>query len=106
MNKIPFNIPVLTGKEEESIHQAIRKGKFSGDGDFTKLCSKWLESELDCKKAFLTTSCTHALEMSALLLDIKQGDEVILPSFTFTLRLVLFQSAVQNLFLSMSARIR
>ncbi len=84
MNKIPFNIPVLTGKEEESIHQAIKIGKFSGDGDFTKLCSKWLESELDCKKAFLTTSCTHALEMSALLLDIKQGDEVILPSFTFT----------------------
>jgi len=84
MNKIPFNIPVLTGKEEEYIHQAINIGKFSGDGDFTKLCSKWLESELDCKKAFLTTSCTHALEMSALLLDIKQGDEVILPSFTFT----------------------
>jgi len=84
MNKIPFNIPVLTGKEEESIHQAIRNGKFSGDGDFTKLCSKWLESELNCEKAFLTTSCTHALEMSALLLDIKHGDEVILPSFTFT----------------------
>jgi len=84
MTKIPFNIPVLTGKEEEFLHQAIQKGKFSGDGEFTSMCSKWLESELECRKVFLTTSCTHALEMTALLLGISNGDEVILPSFTFT----------------------
>ena len=84
MKNIPFNIPTMTGKEEEYLHNMILAGKFSGDGKFTKSCSEWLESKLGCKRAFLTTSCTHATEMTALLLGITHGDEVILPSFTFT----------------------
>jgi len=81
--RIPFNRVDIQGKEIDYIHQAIRKGHVSGDGGFTKRCSNILESELCIKKALLTTSCTHALEMSAILLDIKPGDEVIVPSFTF-----------------------
>src|SRR5512139_4128129 len=65
------------------IQQAIASGHISGDGDFTKKCHAWFESELGVAKALLTTSCTHALEMAALLLEIQPGDEVILPSFTF-----------------------
>jgi len=80
---IPFNRPFLTGREFEYIHQALAGGKISGDGTFTQKCHARLESELGIHKALLTTSCTHALEMAALLLDIQPGDEVIIPSFTF-----------------------
>lgn len=81
--RIPFNRPALMGKETEYMAQAVANGHMSGDGEFTKKCHALLENELDVKRAFLTTSCTHALEMSALLLDIQPGDEVIVPSFTF-----------------------
>jgi dTDP-4-amino-4,6-dideoxygalactose transaminase len=80
---IPFNRPSFEGREYEYIAAAIQSGHISGDGIFTKRCHEFLESELGVAKALLTTSCTHALEMTALLLDIKPGDEVILPSFTF-----------------------
>jgi dTDP-4-amino-4,6-dideoxygalactose transaminase len=80
---LPFNRPFSSGKEFELIRQAIAGGKFSGDGPFTKKCHALLESELGVRKALLTTSCTHALEMAAMLLDVKMGDEVILPAFTF-----------------------
>ncbi len=80
---IPFNRPFFTGKEFEYIRQAIDCGQLSGDGMFTKKCHSLLEYTLGVPKAMLTTSCTHALEMAALLLDIKPGDEIIMPSFTF-----------------------
>jgi len=80
---IDFNKPPLTGNEEKYILESIRSPKISGDGEFTKRCHKWFEEKLGCEKALLTTSCTHALEMSAILLDIKEGDEVIMPSYTF-----------------------
>lgn len=80
---IPFNIPPHLGPEENYISQAIENHKICGDGEFTKSCNSWLEQKTGCKKALLTTSCTHALEMSALLSDIHSGDEVIMPSYTF-----------------------
>ena len=80
---IDFNRPVIVGKELEYIQQAIDNGHISGDGPFTKKCHAFLEKELGVPKALLTTSCTHALEMSAILLDIQPGDEVIIPDFTF-----------------------
>ncbi|GIM45639.1 dTDP-4-amino-4,6-dideoxygalactose transaminase [Collibacillus ludicampi] len=80
---IPFNIPAVTGKEEQYLRQAIQHRKLSGDGPFTKKCHEWFEEHTGCSKALLTTSCTHALEMSALLADIREGDEVIMPSYTF-----------------------
>lgn len=80
---IHFNKPPLTGNEERYVLEAMKSNKISGDGAFTKRCHKWFEERLKCKKALLTTSCTHALEMAALLLDIKEGDEVIMPSYTF-----------------------
>lgn len=80
---IDFNKPSLTGRELEYIHQAFEKAHISGDGYFTRQCSTLLESELNVSKVLLTTSCTHALEMAAFLLDIQPGDEVIVPSFTF-----------------------
>jgi dTDP-4-amino-4,6-dideoxygalactose transaminase len=80
---IPFNHPSLAGNELEYIQQALAAEHISGDGLFTKKCNSLLEHELGIPKALLTTSCTHALEMFALLLDIQPGDEVILPSFTF-----------------------
>src|SRR4030081_1467747 len=79
----PFNKPSFEGREHEYLEAAIASGQISGDGSFTKRCHEFLESELGVAKALLTTSCTHALEMAALLLDIKAGDEVIVPSFTF-----------------------
>ncbi len=81
--RIPFNRPSLAGNEHAYIAEALAKGQFSGDGVFTKKCHVFFEHELGVPKALLTTSCTHALEMAALLLDIKPGDEVIVPSFTF-----------------------
>jgi len=80
---IPFNKPPLVGDELVYIQQAVNNGHISGDGDFTKACHEFLQKELGVPKALLTTSCTHALEMTALLLELKLGDEVIIPSFTF-----------------------
>ena len=80
---ISFNLPPVVGDEEEYIRDAIRMRKLCGDGKYTQLCSQWIEEHTGTKKALLTTSCTHALEMAALLLDIQEGDEVIMPSFTF-----------------------
>ncbi|MDK2081923.1 dTDP-4-amino-4,6-dideoxygalactose transaminase [Aliarcobacter butzleri] len=80
---IPFNKPPYTGNEEKYVIESMKSSKISGDGDFTKKCHKWFEEKLECKKALLTTSCTHALEIAAILLDIKEGDEVIMPSYTF-----------------------
>mgnify|MGYP000458784104 CR=1 FL=1 len=79
----PFNKPPFTGNEEKYILESIKSSKISGDGEFTKRCHKSFEEKLQCKKVLLTTSCTHALEMAAILLDIKEGDEVIMPSYTF-----------------------
>ena len=83
MTNIPFNKPTLVGPEFQYIQESIAGGKISGDGPFTKKCHSLLETSLEISKALLTTSCTHALEMTALLLDIQPGDEVIVPSFTF-----------------------
>lgn len=80
---IDFNHPVLVGRELEYVGEAFRNGHISGDGAFTKKCHAYLEQALGVPKALLTTNCTHALEMMALLLDIQPGDEVILPDFTF-----------------------
>lgn len=80
---IPFNIPPYVGKEKDYISEAIASGKICGDGNFTKKCNQWLEECTGAQKALLTTSCTHATEMAALLCDIRPGDEVIMPSYTF-----------------------
>lgn len=80
---INFNVPPFTGKEYTYIKQAVEAQKICGDGEFTKKCNKWIEDKSGCNKALLTTSCTHATELAALLIDIKPGDEVILPSYTF-----------------------
>ena len=80
---IPFNKPYLTGKEMQYIEDAVKSGKISGNGFFTKKCQEFFEKEFGFKKTLLTTSCTDALEMAAILADIKEGDEVIVPSFTF-----------------------
>jgi dTDP-4-amino-4,6-dideoxygalactose transaminase len=81
--KIPFNRPCLVGRELEYIRDAVDAGQISGDGIYSKKCHALLEGILGVPKIFLTTSCTHALELSALLLDIQPGDQVIVPSFTF-----------------------
>lgn len=81
--KIDFNVPPLVGKEKEYVMQAIDSHKICGDGEFTRKCSEWLESKTGSPKVLLTTSCTHATEMAALLCDIQPGDEVIMPSYTF-----------------------
>lgn len=80
---IPFNRPYMTGRELELIAQAHARGHLSGDGEFTRRCHAWLEQNTGSRRALLTHSCTAALEMSALLLDLEPGDEVILPSYTF-----------------------
>ncbi len=80
---IPFNKPPYLGTELGYIKEAIENQKICGDGQFTKKCNEWIENKTGTAKALLATSCTHALEMAALLLDIKPGDEVIMPSFTF-----------------------
>lgn len=81
--RIPFNWPHMTGKELHYIAQAHSNGSLAGDGPFTKRCHSWLEARTGCHKALLTHSCTGALEMAALLLDIQPGDEIIMPSYTF-----------------------
>ncbi|ALL36344.1 dTDP-4-amino-4,6-dideoxygalactose transaminase [Serratia marcescens] len=80
---IPFNKPPVTGNEIQYINAALENGKLSGDGPFGKQCQKWFENKLGCKHALLTPSCTAALEIAALLVDIQPGDEVIMPSYTF-----------------------
>lgn len=80
---IGFNKPPFTGKEFEYMQEAVASRKISGDGKFTKYCSEWMEKRFDVNHVLLTTSCTHALEMAAYLADVKKGDEVILPSYTF-----------------------
>lgn len=80
---ISFNVPPYTGKEIEYIKQAVENQKICGDGPFTKKCNEWMEQKTGTAKCLLTTSCTHATELAALLADIKEGDEVILPSYTF-----------------------
>lgn len=83
MKSIPFNKPFLTGKETEYIEQAVKSGKLSGNGAFTQKCQQWYKEKYGFKKTLLTTSCTDALEMCAMLAEIKPGDEVIVPSYTF-----------------------
>jgi dTDP-4-amino-4,6-dideoxygalactose transaminase len=80
---IPFNKPYLTGKETHYIYQAVMSGKISGNGAFTQKCQDWFQQKYGFRKVLLTTSCTDALEMAAILLDIRTGDEVIMPSYTF-----------------------
>ena len=80
---ISFNVPPHVGTEEQYIAEAIKNHKICGDGVFTKKCSKWLEEQTGAAKVLLTTSCTHATEMAALLCNIMPGDEVIMPSYTF-----------------------
>ena len=80
---INFNVPPYVGKEQEYIKQAIASHKICGDGEFTKKCNAWIEDKTGVKKALLTTACSTALDMAAILTEVKEGDEVILPSFTF-----------------------
>lgn len=80
---INFNVPPFTGKELEYVREAINQQKICGDGEFTKKCNEWIEKQTETKKCLLTTSCTHALELAALLAEIQVGDEVIMPSYTF-----------------------
>jgi dTDP-4-amino-4,6-dideoxygalactose transaminase len=83
VTNIPFNRPFLTGRELANVQEALTTRHLSGDGTFTKACNAWMEKNTGCHRALLTHSCTAALEMAAILLDLKPGDEVILPSFTF-----------------------
>ena len=80
---INFNVPPFTGREMEYIRQAVENQKICGDGEFTKKCNEWIEKKTGTVKCLLTTSCTHATELTALLAEIKEGDEVIMPSYTF-----------------------
>ena len=81
---IHFNVPPFVGTEFQYMHEAVENHKISGDGPFTKRCNEWMQNHFDAKKAMLTTSCSSALDMAALLCDVHPGDEVILPSFTFS----------------------
>ena len=81
---IPFNVPPFTGKEFEYMHEAVNNHKICGDGPFTKKCDEWMEKRFNAKKVMLTTSGSSALDMAALLCGLQPGDEVILPSFTFS----------------------
>lgn len=80
---INFNVPPCAGKELQYIEEAMKANKICGDGQFTKKCNAWIEEKTKTKKALLTTSCTHATEMAAILSDIQPGDEVIMPAYTF-----------------------
>src|SRR5438128_1481342 len=81
--RVPFNRPTRTDREQSYMHEALARGQLSGDGPYTRRCHALLEESLGVHKVLLTTSCTHALEMAALLLDVGPRDEVIVPSFTF-----------------------
>lgn len=83
MKPIPFNKPFIIGHELDYIADAVSRGHLSGDGHYTRLCNRWFEEKLRCRKVLLTHSCTAALEMAAILCDLQPGDEVILPSYTF-----------------------
>ena len=96
--KVPFNRPFIVGKELEYISQAVLQGHLAGEGAFTKRCHEWIERTFGARKALLTHSCTGALEMAAILCDIQSGDEVIMPSYTFT--------STANAFALRGARIR
>lgn len=87
---IPFNKPYLTGKETHYIYDAVNSGKISGNGKYTKLCQEFFEGQYGFKKVLLTTSCTDALEMAAMLANIEPGDEVIVPSYTFVSTAIAF----------------
>ena len=80
---IPFNKPTLTGNEKNYILQSMESTRISGDAFFSKRCQSWFEDELNCEGVLLTPSCTAALEMAAILIDIQPDDEVIMPSYTF-----------------------
>ena len=90
---IPFNSPHATGRELVYVAEAQRNHHLSGDGSFTKRCHQWIEQQTGCAKALLTHSCTSALDLAALLLDLKAGDEVILPSYTFVFDRKRFRAA-------------
>lgn len=94
---IPFNKPYLTGKETHYIYDAVSTGKLSGNGKYTQLCQNYLKERYGFGKCLLTTSCTDALEMAAILINIKEGDEVIMPSYTFV--------STSNAFILRGARI-
>jgi Predicted pyridoxal phosphate-dependent enzyme apparently involved in regulation of cell wall biogenesis len=81
--QVPFNQPPFVGPEIDYVRKAVESGRICGDGQFNQKCHAWLEKRTGVARALLTTSCTHALEMSALLCGIQPGDEVIMPSFTF-----------------------
>ena len=81
--EIPFNVPLVIGNEQKYLKNVLKNKKLCGDGDYTKKCHKWFEEKFNIYKALLTTSCTHALEMAAILIDTKPGDEIIMPSYTF-----------------------
>jgi len=83
LNSIPFNKPYLSGKESKYIIEAVQSGKISGDGAFTKKCHAFFEDKYSFKRCLLTTSCTDALEMAAILINVAPGDEIIMPSYTF-----------------------
>lgn len=87
---IPFNKPYLSGKETHYIYDAVNSGKISGNGKYTQKCQQYFVEKYGFKKALLTTSCTDALEMCAILANIKAGDEVIVPSFTFVSTAIAF----------------
>jgi len=95
--KIPFNKPLILGNEENNLNRVFEYDKFSGGGPFTGLCSEFLEKDTNCKKAIMTPSCTDALEMAALLCDLKPGDEVIMPSYTFVTSASAFDSRGANI---------
>ena len=100
---IYFNRPALVGNELKYIQDAVAQGMLCGDGKYTKLCSAWMKERFQVNQVFLTTSCTHALEMAAFLSDIQPGDEVIMPSYT--LRMLLYFE-VQRSYLLIFVRIR
>ena len=83
MKKINFNVPPVVGDELKYIEDAVKTGKICGDGKYTRLCSEWLEQKTKASAGLLTTSCTHATELAAILCGIREGDEVIMPSYTF-----------------------
>ncbi|MBQ9060687.1 MAG: dTDP-4-amino-4,6-dideoxygalactose transaminase [Firmicutes bacterium] len=83
MRKLKFNVPPQTGREMEHIREAVGSGRICGDGEYTKRCNDWIRDHTGSAGAYLTTSCTQALEMAALMADVQPGDEVILPSYTF-----------------------
>lgn len=80
---IPFNKPSYIGNEDQYVLHSMHSDKISGDGEYSRKCEQWFESKFKCKRALLTPSCTHALEMAAILIDIQPGDEIIMPSYTF-----------------------